>query len=149
MDVVLLKLMLQKWKNLAWLRKVSAVSDQLCFRRSRTRPCLRLECQWFNYHLCHRHPRQPCTSHDVSWQNLFRVCKIKVSTCCLPPLFLPLWMLHLPGQSCSPTWWIHAVLSMEGEGRAEIKFPLANTNCLDLFPSLSFTFFPCRLSTLP
>jgi len=105
-------------KDLAWLRKASAVSDQLFFRWSRTWLCLWLECQWFNYCLCCQHPCHPHASHDVSWQNLFQVCKIKPSTCCPPLLLLPVWMLCLPGQSCSPTWCICTMPSMEGEGWA-------------------------------
>lgn len=129
--------------------KASAVSDQLCFRWSRTWLCLRPECQGFNYCLCRRRPHQPHTSHDISCWNLFQVCKIKLRTCCLPPLLLPVWMLHLPGQSCSPTWCICMVLSEEGERRAEIKPPLKNTTWV-FFPCLVSCFslagFPCCLS---
>lgn len=129
--------------------KASVVSDQLCFRWSRTWLCLRPECQGFNYCLCHQHPHQPHTSHDVSCWNLLPVCEIRLGTCCLPPLLLPAWMLHLPGQSCSPTRCISTVLSREGERQAEIKPSLENTNCLGLLPLFGFMFFSCRLSMLP
>lgn len=139
-------------ENLAWLRKLL-----LCQSSSAPHEAGH-DCAsgWnarglFNYHLC-RHPHHPHESQDVSWaKSVSKAGKLG----CPWLLVLPVWMLHLPGQSCLPAQCMCTVLSMEGEGRAEIKWlgllpPLVSCFSLTGLPScLSLVDLFCNQSPHP